>query len=65
MDMVSRDEEDPFLAADELALQDLMEKTTNNEWSRQLEYVIVSQFLEFDSDRWDESFLSHLQDDAL
>ena len=39
MDMVTRDEEDPFLAADELALQDLMEKTTNNEWSRQLEYV--------------------------
>ena len=34
MDMVTRDEEDPFLAADELALQDLMKK--NNGWSRQL-----------------------------
>ena len=33
MDMVTRDEEDPFLAVDELALQDLMEKN-NNEWSR-------------------------------
>ena len=35
MDMVTHDEEDPFLAADELVLQDLMDKT-NNEWSRQL-----------------------------
>ena len=34
MDMVTHDEEDPFLAADELALQDLMKK--NKEWSRQL-----------------------------
>ena len=29
MDMVTRDEEDPFLAADELALQGLMKKTMN------------------------------------
>ena len=28
MDMVTRDEEDPFLAADELALPDLMKTTT-------------------------------------
>ena len=35
MDMVTRDEEDQFLAADELALQDLMKKN-NNEWLRQL-----------------------------
>ena len=33
MDMVTRDEEDPFLDADELALQDYGK---NNEWSRQL-----------------------------
>ena len=30
MDMVTCDEEDPFLAADELTLQDLMKKTTMN-----------------------------------
>ena len=29
MDIVTRDEEDPFLAADELALQGLMKKTMN------------------------------------
>ena len=34
MDMVTHDEENPFLAADELVLQDLLKK--NNEWSRQL-----------------------------
>ena len=33
--MVTRDEGDPFLAADELALQDLIQQT-NNERSRQL-----------------------------
>ena len=46
MDMVTHNEKDTFLAADELTLQDLMEK--NNEWSREdKEYVtmkIVSLF---------------------
>ena len=69
MDMVTHDEENPFLAADELALQDLM-KNNNNEWSRQLHAGGVCHedsipvCMEFDSDRWDESFLSHLGDDA-
>ena len=34
MDTVTHDEENPFLAADELKLQNLMKN--NNEWSRQL-----------------------------
>ena len=43
MDMVTHDEENPFLAADELALQDLM-KNNNNEWSRQLHAGGVCQW---------------------
>ena len=69
MDMVTRDEEDPFLAADELALQDLMKKTMNGQDSYTLEEYVngedsIQVSMEFDSDRWDESFLSHLGDDA-
>ena len=62
MDMVTHNEEDPILAADELALQDLMKKN-NNEWSDSCtleEYVngedSIPVCMEFDSDRWDESF---------
>ena len=70
MDMVIRDEEYSFLAADELALQDLMKTTTMNcqDSCMLKEYVngedSIPVCMEFDSDRWDESFLSHLGDDA-
>ena len=57
MDMVTRDEEDPFLAADELALQDFMEKKKmNGQDSCTLEEYVNSEdsipvCMEFDSDR--------------
>ena len=62
MDTVTRDEEDPFLAADELALQDLMKKTMNGQDSCTLEEYVngedsIPVCMEFNSDRWDESFL--------
>ena len=62
----TRDEEDPCLAADELALQDLMRTKMNGQNS--CTHVNVEDSIpvcmEFDNDRWDESFLSHLGDDA-
>ena len=60
---------DPFLAADELALQDLMEKTMNGQDSCTLEKYVngedsIPVCMKFDSDRRDDFFLSHLGDDA-
>ena len=59
MDMVTRDKEDPFLAADEFALQGLMKTTTmNGQDSCTLEEYVngedsIPVCMEFDSDRWD------------
>ena len=65
MDMVTRDEEDPFLAADELAPKDLhvMEKKAidGQDSCTLVEYVnsedSIPVCMEFDSDRWDESIM--------
>ena len=43
MDMVTHDEENPFLAADELALQDLLKKTMNGQDSCTLERYVNSE----------------------
>ena len=68
LDSSMDNEEDPFLAADDLALQDLMKKTMNGQDSCTLEEYVngedsIPVCLEFDSDRCDKSFLSHLGGD--
>ena len=65
MDMVTRDEEDPLLAADELAPKDLHVMGKKAIYGRDsctlVEYVngedSIPVSMEFDSDRWDKSIL--------